>query len=163
MKPTFTLRVPTNGFTFKPAVIKPKRIPTSHKPLTKILYCLATKDENNQWIAKINTKGIEDYEEVTILPFTEKSFELKGRTDVFYHQKDKYGHWVRIIRTIPQAEDSPGNPQTYCTLCENCVFSGHIVKVNGITQFDMSLYQGTSRECSDLLTIENKIKKHEEE
>ena len=149
MKPTFTLRVPTNGFTFKPVVIKPKKITSSHKPLTKILYCLATKDENNQWIAKINTKGIEGYEELTILPFTEKSFELKGRNNVFRTKKDKTGHWVRVIRTDVEAEFYPGNIQDYCTLCENCVFSGHIVKVDGITQFDMSVYQGTTKECDN--------------
>lgn len=163
MKPKFTLKVPTNGFTFKPVVIKPKKIPTSHKPLTKLLYCLAVKDENNQWIAKINTKGIEGYKEVTILPFTEKSFELKGRNNIFRINKDKHGHWVRVIRTDLEAELYPGNTVSYCTLCENCVFSGHIVKIDGITQFDMSLYQGTSRECSDLLTMTNKIKKDEEE
>ncbi len=162
MKPVFTLKVPTNGFTFKP-VVKPKKIHSTYKPLTKILYCIAIKDENNQWVAKINTKGIEGYKEITILPFTEKSFELKGRNNVFRVNKDKTGHWVRVIRTDLEAELYPGNIVSYCTLCENCVFSGHIVKIDGISKFDMSVYQGTIKECSDLLIMTNKIKKDEEE
>lgn len=161
MKPTINLRVPVNGFSFKAVTPKPKRIPSSYRPLSRILYCLAHKNDNNEWEAVINTKGIDSYKDVTILPFTEKSFELKGRTDVFYHTKDKYNHWTRIIRTIPESEHSPGNPETYTTLCENCVFSGHIVKVDGITQFDMSVYQGTLKECETLLTMTNKKNKDE--
>lgn len=157
------LKLPTAGFTFKPAVIKPKRIPSTHKPLTKILYCLAKKDDNGEWKAYINTKGIPEYKDVTILSFTEKSFELKGRNEVFRVSKDKYGHYVRVIRTDTEADLYPGNKESYCTLCENCVFSGHIVNVDGIAQFDMSVYQGTSKQCDALLTMTNKIKKNEEE
>lgn len=163
MKPTFRIKVPTNGFTFKPIVVKPKRISNTHKAITKILYCVAHKNEKGEWEAHINTKGLENYKDVTILPFTEKSFELKGRNDVFYHEKDKYNHWTRIIRTDADANNTPGNPITYCTLCENCVFSGHIVKIDSEYQFDMSVYQGTFKECEDLLTHNNKNKNDEEE
>lgn len=161
MKPIFHIKVPTAGFTFKPAKIKQKHISSTHKPLTKILYCLASKTEDGKWEAIVNTKGIEGYKDVTILPFTDKSFELKSRIDVFYHEKDKYGHWVRVIRTIPQSEESPGNPETYCTLCDNCVFTGHIVNVNGVKMFDMSVYHGTYKECQILLTTTNKKNKDE--
>lgn len=157
------LKLPTPDFTFKLATPKPKRISSSHKPLTKILYCSARKDDEGNWKAYINTKGLPNMEDLTILPFTEKSFELKDRTDVFYHKPDKYGHYTRIIRTYDVAMFSPGNKETYCTLCPKCVFSGHIVKVDGVMQFDMSVYIGTDRECSDLLTMVNKIKKDEEE
>ena len=162
MKPVFTLKVPTAGFTFKPVVAKPKRISNSHKPLTRILYCVAKKTENG-WEAHINTKGLEGYEEITIIPFTERSFELKGVNDVFYHKKDEKNHWVRIIRTDIEATSNPGNPQTYCTLCDNCIFSGHIVKIEGKFQFDMSVYQGTFKQCENLMTMVNKTKKEDEE
>lgn len=162
MKPTYHLRLPNAGFTFKPIVAKPKRTPNTHKPLSKILYCVARKNENNEWEAHINTKGIEGYEDTTVLPFTEKSFELKGRNDVFRINKDKYGHIVRVIRSDVDAEFYPGNKEGLCTLCEGCVFSGHIVKVDGNFQFDMSLYQGTFKQCDELLTMTNKIKKYEE-
>ncbi len=157
------LKLPNVGFTFKPAEVKPKRIPSTHKPLTKILYCLAKKDNNGEWKAYINTKGIPDYKDLTILPFTEKSFELKGRNEVFRVSKDKYNHYVKVIRTDVEAEFYPGNKEDYCTLCENHVYSGHIVKVDGITQFDMSICQGHIKQCDVLLTMTNKIKKNEEE
>lgn len=149
------LNFPTNGFTFKPVVIKPKSIPNDYKPLTKLLYCVAHKNKENNWEAHINTKNIEGYEDVTILPFSEKSFELLNRNNVFYHIKDKDNHWTRIIRTDVEARVSPGNVETYCTLCENCIFSGHIVKINGIRQFNMSSYQGTIRECGYLVNHES--------
>lgn len=157
------LKLPSAGFTFKLATPKTKKVPSSHKPLTKILYCSARKDENGNWQAYVNTKGLPDMKDITILPFTEKSFDLKGRVDVFYHNPDKYGHYTRIIRTPDAAMFYPGNKETYCTLCPKCVFSGHIVKVNGVTQFDISVYMGTDRQCSELLTMTNRIKKNEEE
>lgn len=157
------LKLPTAGFTFKPVAHKPKKVASSHKPLSKILYCSAHKDENGNWKAYVNTQGLPDMELLTILPFTEKSFELEGRTDVFYHKPDKYGHYTRIIRTPESIICSPGNKETYCTLCPNCVYSGHIVKVDGILQFDMAVYMGTNKEYSDYLTRTNKFKKDEEE
>lgn len=157
MKHEFHLKVPTAGFTFKPAVVKQKRIPSSYKPLTKILYCIAHKDDNGEWKAYVDTKGIEGYKDLTILPFTDKSFELRKRINVFYHKKDKNNCWTRIIRTDVEAEFYPGNPETYCTLCENCVFSGHIVRLDGKLQFDMSVYQGTLKERDFLLSEQNRI------
>lgn len=157
------LKLPSIGFTFKPVAPKPKKVVSSHKPLTKILYASARKDEEGNWLAYINTKGLPDMQDLTILPFTENSFELKGRTDVFYHNPDKYGHYTRVIRNQNDADYAPGNKETYCTLCPKCVFSGHIVKVEGVLKFEMSVYMGTERECYDYLTRTNKIKKHEEE
>lgn len=158
MKPVFTLKVPTTGFTFKPVVPKPKRISDSHKPLTRILYCVAVETEEG-WKAHINTKGVEGYQNVTILDFTEKSFELKGVNIVFRKENGKI---IQCIRSDMDAMISPGNRVTYCTLCNNCVYSGHIVKVDGIPQFDMSLFKGTRRQCENLITISNKKIKEEE-
>lgn len=162
MKPIHNYRMPYS-FTIKPSVLKPKRISTtpSKKYLTKLLYCVAHKTENG-WKAYINTRGLEGYENVTILDFTENSFELKGRCDVFLHHKDKTGHWVRIIRHSFYANTNPGSPEVYCSLCDNDCFSGHIMKVNGVLQFDMSSYQGTAKQCEVLLTKINKKEEKEE-
>lgn len=158
MKPSFNLKVPSAGFTFKPVVPKPKRNVNSHKPLTRILYCIAKETEEG-WKAHINTKGLEGYQDVTILDFTERSFELKGVNIVFRKEK---GITIQCIRTDMEAMAAPGNRVTYCTLCNNCIYSGHIVNINGVLQFDMSVYKGTRRQCEDLLTMSNKKIKEEE-
>ena len=151
-------------FTIKPSALKPKRTTSnndSKKYLTKILYCVAHNTEDG-WKAHINTRGLEGYEDLTILPFTKKSFELKGRRDVFLHHKDKTGHWVRIMRSSMQSIINPGSPEVYCTLCENDCFTGHIVKIDGVLQFDMSSYKGIATEYYAQLTRINK-KDNEEE
>lgn len=142
------------GFSIKPSALKPKRAPSdNNKYLTKILYCVAVKD-GNLWKAHINTKGVEGYEDLTILPFTEKSFNLKGRTDIFYLEKDKYNHYIHIMRNSFDAHINPGCSDLYCTLAENSVFSGHIVKIDGILQFDMSSYKGELYEYNYLIKDE---------
>ena len=151
-------------FTIKPSALKPKRTTSnnnSKKYLTKILYCVAHNTEDG-WRAYINTRGLEGYEDLTILPFTEKSFELKGRRDVFLHHKDNTGHWVRIMRSSMQSIINPGSPDIYCTLCDGDVFTGHIIKVNNELQFDMSTYKGMYCEYSIKLTTSNN-KDNEEE
>ena len=65
------LKLPSIGFTFKPVAPKPKKVVSSHKPLTKILYASARKNEEGNWLAYVNTKGLPDMQDLTILPFTE--------------------------------------------------------------------------------------------
>lgn len=159
---TVKLKVPAAGFTFKPITIKPKKVNSSYKPLTQILYAVAYKNENGEWEAHVNTRGLRNYQDVTILPFTEKSFDLKGRNDVFRVNKDEKGYNVRIIRDDLTAEYHPGDNKYLCSICENQVFSGHIVIIDGIKQFDMSVYQGPRKHCPELLNKLNKEKVKEE-
>lgn len=152
----------TLKFTIKPSALKKPKTPSNNKKyLTKILYCVAHNTEEG-WVAHINTRGLEGYEDLTILPFTKQSFELKGRHDVFLHHKDKTGHWVRIMRNSMESIINPGSPEVYCTLCENDCFTGHIVKVDGTLQFDMSSYKGVSSECYAQLTKINRKDEDEE-
>lgn len=152
-----------SGLSFKPVISKTKHTESSYKEITKILYCLAKRNDKGEWEAHVNTKGLDGYENITILPFTEKSFDLKGRYDVFRTKKDKHNHWVRIIRDYNETLTSLSDVQGLTTLCENCVFSGYIVKVNGIKQFNMSIYQGTFKQCGELLNKNNKIENENEE
>jgi hypothetical protein len=144
------------GFTIKPTAIKKvkKATSNSHRTLNKILYAVAHKVED-KWEAHINTKGLEGYENITILPFTEKSLNLTGRTDVFYHNKDKTNHWIRVMRHQFDANVNPGSTDLYCSLCEDSCFSGYIVKIDGILQFDMIAYKGSKGLCNNLLTRNN--------
>ena len=61
------------------------------------------------------------------------------------------------------ANINPGTPEQYCTLCENNCFSGYIVKVNNIYQFDMIAYKGTKYQCEPFLTRNNAKEKEEKE
>lgn len=138
------------GFSIKPASLKPKKEKAPKKQVIKVLYCIARK-ENGEWKAYINTKGIENYKDVTILNFTPKSFILKGKTNIFSKEKDKTNHYVRIIRSINDSYIFEGNDELYCSLCENRVFSGHIVTIDGVSYFDMKEYQGNLSQCKLLV------------
>ena len=164
------LKFPTGlKLNLVPATSKPIR--NEYKHTSIILYALANKDENGEWKATVNIKGLNELKEemhiepeidIVVLPFTEKSFELKGRSIIFRVKKDETGHWVRVHRTYDEANFFPGNREDFCTLCENCVFSGHIVKYGGKYMFNMSVFQGTKKQCENLLTKVNEHKKKHE-
>lgn len=165
------LKFPT-GLSLNLAPAKPKVVRNEFKHASIILYALANKDENGEWKATVNIKGLTDYKkeldikpsvDTVVLPFTEKSFELKGRNIVFRVKKDKTGHWVKVIRPYDEANYFPGNSADFCTLCENCVFSGHIVKYEGEYKFNMSVFQGTKNQCEELLNKDNERKKKQEQ
>lgn len=81
-------------------------------------------------------EGDELSSEQLILPFTEKSLDLKGKTYVFLKEKDKYGHYVCVIRDTMNAELHPGLPIQYNTVHENLLLAGHIIRKNGIMYFE---------------------------
>lgn len=147
-------------FTFKPVEIKKPRI-SNNKKVSMLLYCVAKKDKNDNWIAKINTKGLENYNDTTILPFSEKSFDLRGKNNVWYRKLDRRGHVVRCVRSDVEAFMSPGNSKDYISLRENAVFTGHIVKHEGNLYFNIKDYVGPYNKCSNLL--EKRMKKEIEE
>ena len=161
MIPNFKVRLSVGNFTIKPTALKPKRKSNSHKHLTRLLYCIA-KNTDEGWRAYINTRGLEGFEDTTILEFTEKSFDLRGRKEVFLKHKDKTNHWVRIIRSH-DTDISPGSSEAFISLCDGDCFSGYIVKHDGVMLFDMKCYKGIASECSYLLTRNNKSKNNDDE
>lgn len=145
------LNLKITGFSIKPAAFKPKKERTPKKQVVRVLYCIARK-EDGVWKAHINTKGIENYKDVTILDFTPKSLKLKGKVNIFSKEKDKTNHYVRIIRNLMDTFIYEGNDEEYCSLCENRVFSGHIVNIDGVSYFDMKEYQGNLSQCKALVS-----------
>lgn len=81
-------------------------------------------------------EGDELSSEQLILPFTERSLDLKGKIYVFLKEKDKYGHYVCVIRDTMNAELHPGLPTQYNTVHENLLLAGHIIRKNGIMYFE---------------------------
>lgn len=81
-------------------------------------------------------KGDELSNEQLILPFTERSLDLKDKIYVFLKEKDKYGHYICVIRDTMTANLFPGLPTQYNVVHENLLLAGHIIRKNGKMYFE---------------------------
>lgn len=81
-------------------------------------------------------EGDELSNEQLILPFTEHSLDLKGKIYVFLKEKDKYGHYVCVIRDTMTANLYPGLPTQYNVVHENLLLAGHIIRKDGKMYFE---------------------------
>lgn len=109
--------------------------------------------------AKINTSPVEESDNFIVIDFTDKSLELKGKTYVFLKQKDKYNHFVCIIRDINKANLFPGLPCQYDVLHEGLVISGHIIRKDGKMYFnyeDLLSFKEGSQFMEDVRIKEDK-------
>lgn len=135
-------KLSTNTLNFK-LIPKKHRVTTDNKKVTKLLKGVVIII-NGEYFLKIkgeNLKGTdleEKYSEVLYLPFTEESYNLKGRTSVWDRTPDKYGKYVRYIRDDVHARCHPGSPERYVPFCKNWVCSGHIVRHNGKLMFNFN-------------------------
>jgi len=143
-----------SGFSIRP--VKKVRAKVSSTPIVKqALYCKPVYIENTL-VAHINTKGLDGYEKVTILPFSKESFDLKGKTHIFARDKNKEGKYVHIIRSKDTSEMYPGDEERYTPICENSIYKGYIVKHNNDLVFNVTEYISTIR-ANDLLLTKNNI------
>ena len=143
-----------NLFSLKLSSLKPKNNKNKEHLYNKILYCIAKYDINEGWKAFVNTKGLDNYEDITILDFTTNSFDLYNKTIVFSKEKDKTNHWVKFIRDKLTSKIAPGTEEQYNTLCDNRIFSGYLVYENKL-KFDMVSYIGTVSENDYLILKTN--------
>lgn len=119
------------AFTIKP-VFKPKRESKStNNNISRKCYAVV-KEIDGELKAIINI----DSADQLVLPFTEQSLELKGKEYVFLKEKDKYNHYVCIIRDNVTANMSPGLSTQYNTIHENLLLAGHIIRKNGKMYFN---------------------------
>lgn len=81
-------------------------------------------------------EGDELSNEQLVLPFTKKSLDLKDKIYVFLKNKDKYGHYVCIIRNSSIANISPGSPIQYDVFHENLLITGYIINKNNKMYFE---------------------------
>lgn len=129
-------------FSFRLNPVKKVKVNRPSKKINSLLYAQAIKREDGTWFARVKTKNFEGYKDITILPFTEKTFELKGKIDVFTHKQDKHGYYTRVIRTEQDSIVYPGNKEDYCVLCDKCIFQGYIVKTLDGVYFDVVKFIG---------------------
>ena len=70
-----------------------------------------------------------------ILPFTKRSYDLKGKTSIFSKTKSKYGY-TRHVRTEDKAKVFPGDSDKYVPFAPNWIVKGDIINDKGILKFD---------------------------
>lgn len=128
---------PITGLVFKMAEPKKKR-QSKGTVLSKTVMCICTKSEDGEF--KANLRIISTTQRATnlLIPFTTKSYNCKGRLKVFTKKPDKHGKYVLHWRTVEQARIATVNSILYTPLCEDWVYSGHIVQINGKRQFDIT-------------------------
>ena len=71
----------------------------------------------------------------TILPFTKRSYDLKGKTSIFTKTKNKYGY-TRYVRTEDKAKVFPGDSDIYVPFAPNWIVKGDIINDKEVLKFD---------------------------
>ena len=122
------------GLSLKISVPKSKTIP---KPSVKIEdknkrgYVILEGEEYKVLLANESY----DIHNRKILPFTKKSYDLKGKTSIFSKTKGKYGY-TRHVRTEDKAKVFPGDSDKYVPFAPNWMVKGNIINDKGILKFD---------------------------
>lgn len=122
------------GLSLKISVPKSKSIP---KPSIKI----EAKDKRGYVILEDEEYKVllvnESYDihNRKILPFTKKSYDLKGKTSIFSKTKGKYGY-TRHVRTEDKAKVFPGDSDKYVPFAPNWIVKGDIINDKGVLKFD---------------------------
>ena len=122
------------GLSLKISVPKSKPIP---KPSIKIEaknkrgYVILEDEEYKVLLANEN----DCIHNRKILPFTKKSYDLKGKTSIFSKTKGKYGY-TRHVRTEDKAKVFPGDSDKYVPFAPNWMVKGDIINDKGILKFD---------------------------
>lgn len=148
-----------NGCSFKPIELK-KPKPIVRKPVRRAkTYCICSEIEPNIFKAFVNIPSNLECPDTLCLDFTERSYSLKGRTQVFTSYKDKKGKSICIIRNEIEATHFPGLSVQYTSFKDNYVYSGYVVNINGVLQFDIIEVLGRVAEYKELvynIKIKNK-------
>lgn len=122
------------GLSLKISVPKSKTIP---KPSVKIEakdkrgYVILEGEEYKVLLANESY----DIHNRKILPFTKRSYDLKGKTSIFSKTKGKYGY-TRHVRTEDKAKVFPGDSDKYVPFAPNWMVKGNIINDKGILKFD---------------------------
>ena len=122
------------GLSLKISVPKSKTIP---KPSIKIEakdkrgYVILEDEEYKVLLANESY----DIHNRKILPFTKRSYDLKGKTSIFSKTKGKYGY-TRHVRTEDKAKVFPGDSDIYVPFAPNWIVKGDIISDKGVLKFD---------------------------
>lgn len=143
---------------FKVAVPKPKRNKTSDgikRTTNKIAKGKVFQDEDGTYKVAIDMQNDPVHPDLRILDFTERSYDLTGKTNVFSRTVDSKGRRTRFIRNPINAKFMPGLPEQYIPFAPNWIVRGYIVKDNGIHKFDFKSLVGVDGYTMDILHPED--------
>lgn len=128
---------PITKLVFKIAEPKRKRRVTKGTIITKKVMCVCTKSEDGEF--KANLRIVSSTKKVTnlLIAFTASSHSCKGKERVFTKKFDKYGKRTCIIRTDWQAKTAPHKSNLYIPFCEDWVYEGYVVRINGQLMFEI--------------------------
>lgn len=143
---------------FKVAVPKHKRNKTSDG-----IKCISNKitkgkvfqDEDGTFKVAIDMQNDKTHHDLRILEFTERSYDLTGKTNVFSRTVDSKGRHTRFIRNAMKAKFMPGLPEQYIPFAPNWIVRGYIVLDNGIKKFDFKSLVGIEGYRMDVLNPED--------
>lgn len=143
---------------FKVAVPKPKRNKTSDgikRTTNKIAKGKVFRDEDGTYKVSISMDNDLVNPDLLILDFTERSYDLTSKTNVFSRSVDSKGRYIRFIRNTMDAKFMPGLPEQYIPFAPNWIVRGYIVKDNGINKFDFKSLVGIDGYTMDVLHPED--------
>lgn len=143
---------------FKVAVPKAKRNKTSDgikRTTNKIVKGKVFHDENGTYKVSINMENDPVHPDLLVLDFTERSYDLTGKTNVFSRTVDSKGRRIRFIRNLINAKFMPGLPEQYIPFAPNWIVRGYIVKDNGTMKFDFKSLVGIDGYTMDVLHPED--------
>lgn len=143
---------------FKVAVPKAKRNKTSDgikRTTNKIVKGKVFQDENGTYKVSINMENDPVHPDLLVLDFTERSYDLTGKTNVFSRTVDSKGRRIRFIRNLINAKFMPGLPEQYIPFAPNWIVRGYIVKDNGTMKFDFKSLVGIDGYTMDVLHPED--------
>ena len=143
---------------FKVAVPKPKRNKASDgikRTTNKIVKGKVFQDENGTYKVSISMENDPVHPDLLVLDFTERSYDLTGKTNVFSRTVDSRGIRTRFIRNLINAKFMPGLPEQYIPFAPNWIVRGYIVKDNGTMKFDFKSLVGIDGYTMDVLHPED--------
>ena len=146
-----------NLIPFKVAVPKPKRNKTSDgikRTTNKIIKGKVFQDEDGIYKISINMENDPVNLDLRILEFTERSYDLTCKTNVFSRTVDSKSRRTRFIRNPMNAKFMPGLPEQYIPFAPNWIVRGYIVNDNGTMKFDFKSLVGIDGYNMDMLNID---------
>lgn len=128
-----------NNIKFNIKLASFKKINSSkNKHIGKKYQAIVIK-ENDIFKAKLISSPVEDtklFRKISILPFTEESFNLRNSTHIYSKKRDKSNHYICIIRKPIEAKLGPINDSNFSTLREGLKIEGHIYIKDNIYYFN---------------------------
>lgn len=152
-----------SGFKFKPVEAKKPRVSSGIKRKSnKKVYCLCQVSNEGEYYANVIQRLDNGIKCNVVMPFSKRSYNLKGKTIVFTKNKKAYGQIAAIYRTKQEAEHFPGTDEQYTPFRRRWVYGGYIVTFEGKEYFDVTDTYGNKSAFEYLLGSEEDETNEEE-